>query len=52
MLNINFSTIVGVAKLLGEFVVEEFGIDDAILTLPPLEELNVFLKLGQVIKTN
>lgn len=52
MLNVDPGTIVGVAKFLGEFVVEELGIDDAILALPPLEEFNVFLKLGQVIEIN
>ncbi len=52
MLDVDPGTIVGVAKFLGEFVVEELGIDDAIFALPPLEEFNVFLKLGQVIEIN
>lgn len=46
VLNIHLSGVISIAKLFAELIVEVFGVDDVILTLSPLEELEIFLELG------
>lgn len=50
MLDVHLGGVVSIAKFLAELVVEVFGVDDVVLALSPLEELQVLLELGQVVK--
>lgn len=52
VLDVDSGVVVGIAELLGLLAVDELGVDDGVLSLPPLEKLQVFLVLGLVVEVD
>lgn len=50
MLDVNFGSIICITKLSVLFIIHVFGIYDIVLTLPPLKELEIFLKFCQIVE--
>jgi hypothetical protein len=49
--DVNAGSVGGIAEIFAVLVVEVLGVDDAVLALPPLEDLEVALELGQRVET-